>query len=82
MPPIKQAVNPNASMLKYFSKNRLIPGPNFQISQATKKNRAPRLTTDAIKNIIRFISNTPAVTVNTLYGIGVNPAVKMTQKSH
>jgi hypothetical protein len=68
--------------LKYFSKNCLIPGPNFQISQATKKNLAPRLTNDAIKNIKRFISNTPDVTVNTLYGTRVNPAVKITQKSH
>jgi len=52
------------------------------MSHATRKNRAPRLINDAIKNITRLISKTPEVTVNTLYGMGVKPAVNITQKSH
>lgn len=66
MTKIKHAVSPIAIILKYFSINCLMPGPNFHIRNATKKNLAPRLTNEAIKNIRRFISNTPDVTVKTL----------------
>ena len=82
MTKIKHAVSPIAIILKYFSINCLIPGPNFQMSHAIKKNLAPRLINDATENSIRFISNTPEAIVKILYGIGVNPAVKITQKSH
>ncbi len=70
-------VNTTVMRLKYLSMKDLMGSPNFHISPATRKNRAVRLTADAIKNLIRSISNAPAVIVNTLYGIGVNPAVKM-----
>ena len=82
MTKIKHAVSPIAIILKYFSINCLIPGPNFQMSHAIKKNLAPRLINDATENSKRFISNTPEAIVKILYGIGVNPAVKITQKSH
>jgi hypothetical protein len=81
-PKIIKAVNPNASKLKYLSINFLMPGPNFHISQETKKNLALLLINEANKNMNTFIWNTPEVIVKTLYGIGVNPAVKITQKFH
>ena len=51
--------------------------PNFQMSPATKKNRAERLSVDAMRKSGKLISNAPAEIVNILYGIGVNPAVKI-----
>jgi len=60
--------------------NSRIGSPYFQISHPTRKNRADRLTVDAIKNIHILTSNAPAEIVNTLKGIGVNPAVKTIQK--
>ena len=56
--------------------------PYFQIRPLTKKNRAERLNVEAIMNMIKLTSNAPAETVNTLNGIGVNPAVKIIQKFH
>ena len=56
--------------------------PYFQIRPLTKKNRAERLNVEAIMNMIKLTSNAPAETVNTLNGIGVNPAVKISQKFH
>lgn len=56
--------------------------PNFQIKNATAKNRAERPIIDAIINIKKLISNAPAEIVNILYGNGVKPAVKMIQKFH
>ncbi len=56
--------------------------PNFHISPVTSKNRAERLMVDAIKNSEKLISNAPADMVKILKGIGVNPAVKITQKFH
>lgn len=60
----------------------LIGGPKCIINQDIKKNLVPLATTEAIKNITKLISNTPAVIVINLYGIGVNPAVNTTQKSY
>ena len=56
--------------------------PYFQINHAIKKKRAPLLTNEAMANMPKLISNAPALMVKTLYGIGVKPAVKITQKSH
>lgn len=79
-PPINITVNPIASQLKYLSMKLLICGPNRQIRNATKKNLAPRLTMEAKRNIGKFIKKAPAEIVNTLYGSGVKPAVKIIQK--
>ena len=68
------------SMLKYLSMNDFIGSPNFHINPATRKKRADLLIVDAIKKLKRFISNAPAEIVKILYGIGVNPAVKMIKK--
>ena len=81
-PPISNTVNRIANKLKYLSINSLIPSPNFQIKKVTTKNLADRLTMEANKNIGKFILNAPPVMVKTLYGRGVNPAVKTIQKFH
>ncbi len=62
--------------------NSRIGSPYFQINPLINKNLADRLNVDAIRNRIKLMSNAPAETVNTLNGMGVNPAVKMTQKFH
>ena len=51
--------------------------PNFHINPATRKKRAERLIVDAMRKSGKLISNAPAETVNILYGMGVNPAVKI-----
>ena len=56
--------------------------PYFHIRPLTKKNLAVRLIVEAIINKMKFISNAPALIVNILKGIGVNPAVKTIQKFH
>ena len=81
-PPINRTVNAIASQLKYLSINNFICGPNFQIKAATKKKRAPRLIIEATMNIIMFMLKAPEDMVITLYGRGVNPAVKIIQKSY
>lgn len=81
-PPISKTVNRMASLSKYLSIKPFIVSPYFHNKKATKKNLAARLITDAIKNITRFILNAPLEIVNILYGIGVNPAVKIIQKSY
>ena len=57
--------------------NCLILSPYFQIRKEIRKNRADLLIVDAIKNKGKEILNAPALMVNTLNGIGVNPAVKI-----
>ena len=54
--------------------------PNFNIKIEIRKNREDLLTNDAIINNGNEILNAPAVMVNILYGIGVNPAVKIIKK--
>ena len=81
-PPISNTVKAIANRLKYLSMNDLIGAPNFHINHPMRKNLSPRLMIDAMVNIIKSMSNTPEVIVNNLYGIGVNPAVKMIQKSY
>lgn len=56
--------------------------PNLHINPLTIKKRAVRLIVDAIINNGKLILNAPADMVNTLNGMGVKPAVKMTQKFH
>ena len=79
-PPTNRIVKMMVSMLKYLSMNDFIGSPNFHINPATRKKRADLLIVDAIKKLKRFISNAPAEIVKILYGIGVNPAVKMIKK--
>ena len=63
--------------LKYLSINVLMGFPNYHINPATRKKRAERLIIDAIRKSGKLISNAPAEIVNILYGMGVNPAVKI-----
>ena len=55
--------------------------PKIFIKNATIKNLALRLITDAMTNIKKLILKVPAEIVMSLNGIGVNPAVKTIQKS-
>jgi len=45
------------------------------------KNLADLEIKDASVNTIKLILNAPAVIVNTLYGMGVNPAIAIAQAS-
>ena len=65
------------NILKYLSMKSLIGLPNFQINPATRKNLADRLIAEAITNRGRLILKAPAEIVKILYGINVNPAVKI-----
>ena len=76
-PAARAIAKTTASTLKYWSMNRFTLGPNFQIRPVTSKNRAVLLTADANTNNGKLIANAPALTVNNLYGTGVNPAVKI-----
>lgn len=60
----------------------LIGAPKRQINHASTKNRNPRETTDAATNPGSAMPNNPPEIVKSLKGMGVNPAVKMIQKSH
>ena len=71
-----------ANKLKYLSMNSRMGSPKIHINPATRKNRADRLTIEAIRNIGNSTLKAPALMVNNLNGIGVNPAVKMIQKFH
>lgn len=57
----------------------LIFSPNFHIKADTKKNRADRLTVEAIRKTKKLILKAPAAMVKTLYGIGVKPAIPTAQ---
>ena len=81
-PPIKKNVKSIARRLKYFSIKYLILSPNIFIKDASKKNLALRLITEAKTNIPKLMLNVPEERVINLNGIGVNPAVKTIQKSH
>ena len=52
------------------------------MSAPNNKNLRVILTSDAIKNKLKFISKAPAETVKTLNGIGVKPDTKTIQKFH
>jgi|GEM_PF-6597549 len=80
-PPASKITNSNVSKLKYLSMSGATESPYRPIKPATKKNRADRLNAEAMQNIRKFILNTPADTVMTLYGIGVNPATATTFQS-
>lgn len=71
-----------AKILKYLSMKYRIGSPNFHMSAPNNKNLEVLLTSDAIKNILKFISKAPAETVKTLNGIGVKPDTKTIQKFH
>ncbi len=71
-----------ANKLKYLSMKFLIGSPNFHIKVLNRKNLADLLNVDAITNKIKFISKAPAEIVITLNGMGVKPAVNITQKFH
>ncbi len=81
-PPISKTVNKIANRLKYLSMNSRMGSPKTLMRPATRKNRADRLTTDAITNMTKSTRKAPALIVNNLNGIGVNPAVNIIQKFH
>ena len=53
-----------------------MPAPKKYISPASRKNLADLPMTEAAIRAARLIWNTPAVTVKTLYGMGVTAAVR------
>ncbi len=67
--------------LKYFSMKTFTFSPKKKIKVAIRKNLADLDIAEAMMNVGKFIENTPAVMVNTLYGIGVKPAVKIAKKA-
>ena len=67
-------------MLKYLSIKNLTGSPKYFIKKAIRKNLALLLTVDAMKNNTKLILNAPALTVKSLNGIGVKPAVKIIKK--
>ena len=79
-PPKRITVNINASALKYLSMNSFMGSPYFFIKTATRKNLALLLINPERINIGNCIWKAPALIVNSLNGIGVNPAVKMIMK--
>ena len=66
-----------ASILKYLSMNSRMGPPYLLINTATMKNRALLLNILANINKIKLTLKAPALIVNNLNGIGVNPAVKI-----
>ena len=76
-PPNNNTVKPMASRLKYLSIKSRIGSPYLFIRNATNINRALLLMAPATKKSGKLISNAPALMVNNLKGIGVNPAVKI-----
>ena len=66
-----------ARRLKYLSINPFIGSPYFFIKSATNRNLALRLTNPAKINIGNCMLKAPALIVNSLNGMGVNPAVKI-----
>ncbi len=65
-PLISNITNTMERMLKYFSINVLIFGPNKKNNPATTKNLALLLKADAIIRVKIFILHAPAAIVNTL----------------
>ena len=65
-PPKRRMKKIHPRILKYFSINSFIEGPNFQKSAATPKNRSERLMAEARTNSGKFILNTPEAMVKTL----------------
>ena len=66
--------------LKCLSIICLIGSPKDLINNPIITKRPPLPRIDAKINVGRFIWKTPAVIEKTLYGIGVNAAVKITKK--
>ena len=81
-PPMRSAVNTRVNTLNLRSINSLIGSPYRFNNQATSMKRAPLDKALAMTNTGKLIEHTPALTVITLKGIGVKPAVKTTQKSY
>lgn len=67
----------DVNKLKYLSIQLFILLPYLYINKANKRYLIPRLKVDANKNIRIGTMAAPAAMVNTLNGIGVNPAVKI-----
>lgn len=70
-------VNKIAKILKYLSIISFIGSPNDFIKYDTRKNRALRLIVEAKIKRGKLILKAPALIVNNLKGIGVNPAVNI-----
>ena len=69
-----------ANTLKYLSINNLTGSPKYFIKDAMRKNLALLLMVEAKKNNNKLILKAPALTVKSLNGIGVKPAVKIIKK--
>ncbi len=67
--------------LKYFSIKTFTFSPKKKIKVEIRKNLVDLDIAEAMTNVGKFMENTPAVMVNTLYGIGVKPAVKTARKA-
>ena len=63
----------------YFRIKRSNDSPPQNISAATKKNLAPRPIKENNRKGTNAMDRIPAVIVNNLYGMGVNPAIKIIQ---
>ena len=70
-----------AKRLKYLSIKTLNGGPNRFIKNPMRKNLNDRLQIEASRNGKKEICAAPAATVNTLYGMGVKPAVNTAQNA-
>ena len=80
-PLINNITNMMERMLKYFSINVFIFGPKKYNNPATIKNLALLLKADARIRVKIFTLQTPAEMVNTLYGMGVNPATAIAENA-
>ena len=68
-------------MLKYLYTTCAIRGPKRKSAKPSAKKRPPRPTIEAKIKVGRSILKSPALIVKTLYGIGVNAAVKIAKKA-
>ena len=75
IPPNSKMVNKNAKRLKYLSIKFFIGLPNNFIKKETNINLAALLTVAARMKSGNWMLNAPALIVNILKGMGVNPAV-------
>ena len=66
---------------RYFSMWGRMAGPPKRMTAATKKNLPARPRIEAETRVGIGTAKTPEATVKTLYGIGVNAAVRMKRKA-
>ena len=71
-----------ARILKYLLINVWILGPKKYIKLATRTKRSVLEKADASIKIGKLMEKAPAAMVNSLNGMGVNPAMPTAQASH